>query len=197
MNVPETVTRPLRALPDGYVVKRVIDFGKGSWVLAANLLALPSALLFGASFYLMATLRGDAFLLSADPSLCLPALFLLVFSSIVLHELIHGLGFWWFTRTRPRFGCTLWGAYAAAPDWYLPRNQHLIVGLLPFATITSIGVLLLFVVPASWAVVIGGLLVWNAAGATGDLLVAFFEILETRTTLIQDAGMRITFYWSG
>jgi hypothetical protein len=196
-----TSARPLRTLPDGYAVKRIIDFTKGSWILVMNLLALPSLLLFGSFFYLVAVLvrSGDSvhlFSTLADLSFCLPILFL-VFLSIILHELIHGLGFWWFTRTRPRFGYTLWGAYAAAPDWYLSRNQHLIIGLSPFVTITSIGGLLLFVVPASWVSVVVCLLVLNAASAMGDLLVCFFEMREGRSTLIQDTGMRITFYCPG
>ncbi len=49
--------------------------------------------------------------------------------TLVLHELVHGLCFWSFTRDRPRFGWKLIYAYAAAPGWYLPRGRYLTVAL--------------------------------------------------------------------
>jgi hypothetical protein len=59
---------------------------------------------------------------------------------IPLHELVHGLLFWVFTRRRPLFGLRLpFYAFAAAPvDVYLPRNPYLVVALAPLVLLKRI-----------------------------------------------------------
>ena len=58
---------------------------------------------------------------------------------ILLHELVHGLFFWVFTRHRPRFGVKALYAYAAAPDWFIPRGTFIWVALSPLVTISLLG----------------------------------------------------------
>jgi hypothetical protein len=114
--------------------------------------------------------------------------------SILLHELVHGAFFWFFTRHRPAFGLRIGYAFAGAPGWYLPRRQHLVVGLAPLVLLSLLGLLLLAALPAGLlaAVLFGG--VANAAGAVGDLWVVFLELRERREILVEDLGDRINFY---
>src|SRR6266699_209791 len=70
---------------------------------------------------------------------------------LILHELTHGLFFWLFTKSRPAFGFKGWYAYAAAPGWYLPRAQFLVVVGAPLTLLSLLGEALLLLVP--WAVV--------------------------------------------
>lgn len=69
---------------------------------------------------------------------------------IVLHELVHTLCLWWFTQEWPRLGFKGIYAYAAAPAWYIPRNQHLFIALVPLIVLTVIGLLLMPIVPLAW-----------------------------------------------
>ena len=62
--------------------------------------------------------------------------------NLVVHELIHGLFFWLFTGSAPRYGLGLSYAYAAAPDWYIPRRKYQVTGLAP-VVIIGLGCLLL------------------------------------------------------
>ncbi|NJN17657.1 MAG: DUF3267 domain-containing protein [Oscillochloris sp.] len=63
-------------------------------------------------------------------------------------------------------------AYAAAPDWYLPRRPYFSVALAPLLAISLLGIGMLLIVPATWIPVVLLAIVLNAAGAIGDLPVA-------------------------
>ncbi len=114
---------------------------------------------------------------------------------VVLHEAAHGAFFWYFTRERPAFGLELpFAAYAAAPDWYLPRRQHLAVGLAPFVLITLVGLALLPVIPAPAVPVLLLIMVTNAAGSIGDFVMVAWLLAQPKGILVQDTGAAITIY---
>jgi hypothetical protein len=115
----------------------------------------------------------------------------------VVHELVHGLFFWLFTRERPAFGAKSLYFYAGAPGWYLPRSRHIIVGLMPFVVITAVGFILALVVPVTAAVWILLLVVANASGAAGDLMAAVWLLRQPSETLVQDTGVTLTIYQPG
>jgi hypothetical protein len=110
---------------------------------------------------------------------------------LVMHELAHGLLFWIFTRQRPRFGLRLAYAYAAAPDWFLPRNHYLPVALAPLALLSLAGLLVLPFMPAGWLLLWWFFLTGNASGAVGDLYVAGWLLRQSPTVLVKDYGDRI------
>lgn len=59
---------------------------------------------------------------------------------VVLHEAVHGIAFWAFTRQRPRFGWKGWFVYTAAPEGaYLARNPYIVVTLAPLVVLTVLG----------------------------------------------------------
>jgi hypothetical protein len=118
---------------------------------------------------------------------------LVVFNTI-LHEAIHGFFFWLFTRSRPRFAFHWTYAYAAAPDWYLPKKQYLVIALSPLVLISLIGILLFLFVPAGWLPSVWFVLVVNAAGAVGDLAVAVWLLRRPSTCMAQDTGSAVTLF---
>lgn len=189
----------VQTLPPGYQPGGTLDLAKNKVALIGlNIAGLGSFFLFGwVSLRITLALRPDltSFSVGGNGILWL-ALGLLAITvvQVVVHELIHGLFFWLFTRERPRFGFKGAYAYAAAPDWYLPRNQHMVVGLAPLVVITLLGFLFVSIVPG-WA--IPGLLfaiVSNAAGAVGDIAVVTWLLFQPRATLVRDVGDAITLY---
>jgi hypothetical protein len=113
---------------------------------------------------------------------------------MVLHELVHGVFFWLFTRSRPTFGFRGWYAFAAAPGWFLPRGQYLVVTLAPFVLLSVLGILLLAVVPTGTLAAILAGTVLNAASAVVDLWVVFLILRERRPIVIEDLGDGFNFY---
>lgn len=95
---------------------------------------------------------------------------------MVIHEAFHGIFFWYYTGARPVFGFRGAYAFAAAPDWYMPRTPYLITTLAPLVGITLIGLLLMVIVPAKWVASLIFIVALNAAGAVGDMWVAWWLI---------------------
>lgn len=114
-----------------------------------------------------------------------------------VHELVHGLFFWVFTRERPVFGAKSLYFYAGAPDWYLPRSRHVVVGLMPFVTIAVVGFVLALIVPVTVGVWVLLFVVANASGAAGDLMAAVWLLRQPPETLVQDTGIALTIYQPG
>jgi len=169
--------------------------------IALNVVALPLFAVFGWIFLkLAAVIRPEIvtrlFLDRITPN---PSIFFLIFLTVVVgtmvvHEAIHGVFFWLFTRSRPVFGVKLLFAYAGAPEWYIPRNQYALIGIAPFVLITVAG----FAIVA-WAPLAPGQLAlfgitMNAAGAVGDFYVSAKVMLQLRDVLIQDTGVGFTMY---
>ncbi len=113
---------------------------------------------------------------------------------VILHEAIHGIFFWLFTHSRPRFAFRWAYAYAAAPDWYIPRNAFFITTMAPLVLITLAGMVLFYFVPAAWLAPIWFIITMNAGGAVGDLAVAGWLLGQPTVCLAQDRGDAVTLY---
>ena len=116
---------------------------------------------------------------------------------IVLHELVHGVFFWIYSRSRPRFGLRGGYAFAAAPGWFFPRRQYLVIALAPLVLLSILGMLLVAVVPAGALAAILFGMVANAAGAVGDMWIACMVVRERRNIVIEDVGDGFNFYALG
>jgi hypothetical protein len=199
----------LRALPSHYKLHLTLDLAKNRRVATGlNVVAAGFFFLFGwlavllssavRTDTLVAILRALVGLQAAGVLAIIVVLVGLQFLMVVLHEAVHGAFFWIFTRERPAFGLKPpFAAYAAAPDWYLPRDQHLMVGLGPFVVITLVGAVLLFVVPTALVPPLLFIVVSNAAGAVGDFLMVARLLRQPRNALVKDTGSAITVYRPG
>ncbi len=198
-----------QTLPQGYSEHGRISLKKNKPLLLwLNVLAVPwfllCALFFGVMTSLLRPLNfailGSAFPLETPLGAvgAIAALFAAVVITLcvvlILHELTHGLFFWLFTKSRPAFGFKGWYAYAAAPGWYLPRGQSLVVGAAPLILLSLLGEALLLLVP--WAVVpwvLWGLIV-NAGGAIGDLYMIARLMLAPRGAVVEASRGKMTWY---
>ena len=113
---------------------------------------------------------------------------------ILVHEGLHGLFFWIFTGTRPRFAFKLYYAYASAPGWFIPRWQYFFISLAPLLGITFFAVLGVLHLPAVFLLPLYLLVIFNSSGAVGDLWVTGRLISAPSGTMIRDFGDAIEFY---
>ncbi len=113
---------------------------------------------------------------------------------LIIHEIIHGLFFWIFSRGRPVFALSLPYASAGAPTWFFPKRQYAINALGPLVIIGAMGLLLVLLVPVSWILMIIFLVALNTGGAVGDLFV-FIRLLKcSPTSFVNDTGDIVTFF---
>lgn len=113
---------------------------------------------------------------------------------IVFHEGVHGFFFWWFTRQRPRFAFKGAYAYAALPDWFLPRRQYLVVALGPLVVLSLVGTALMTIVPPGWLLSLVVFIALNASGAVGDVAVAIWLAFAPAGAYAQDHGDAVTLF---
>lgn len=190
--------KPLRDLGPEYVLAGKLEVESKQVAIGLNLIGLALLFVFGWIFLLViATVRPEvenASLAGAFDGLTVLPLLLTLVLVLVLHELVHGFFFWRFTGERPRFGFHLVYAYAAAPDWYLPRNSFILTGSAPFLLISILGLILLTVVPFSAVPLVFLGLTANAAGSVGDILVVGWLLANPPSTMARDTGLKITIY---
>jgi hypothetical protein len=113
---------------------------------------------------------------------------------LVFHEGLHGVCFWGFTKSRPRFAFKGFYAYAAAPDWYLPKGQYLVTALAPLVGITIICLVCIAFVNASWILALLWMLTLNTSGAVGDLWVVLVLMRSPAGAYARDYGDRVEIY---
>lgn len=114
--------------------------------------------------------------------------------NLVIHEGIHGIFFWLFTHSRPKFAFRGAYAYAAAPGWYIHRNPFLVTTLAPLLIISLAGLVIMRFVPAAALAAVWFIIIMNASGSVGDMLVAVWILRHTRLGCIQDQGDKVTLY---
>lgn len=107
---------------------------------------------------------------------------------------VHESFFWIFTHELPSFGITPYFAYAAAPQWYLPRNLYLIVGLAPLLVLSVLGSAALFLVPIRVFLFILYAVTIYASGAVGDIVQCILLCFMPTDVLIRDSGRSFTVY---
>jgi hypothetical protein len=197
-----------RTLPENYRPGGQLALAKPLPVLLMNAAALPILLVAGDVFLRLArALRrepappllsgagtGQVMLDSHQLIWIILLIVLAVVITIVIHELIHGVFFWLFTRSRPRFAFKGAYAYAAAPDWYIPRNQYLVIGLSPLALISLAGILILAMAPLPFFWYVYVAVAYNAAGAVGDMTVTAWVLTRPAAALVRDSGDDFSVY---
>jgi len=138
---------------------------------------------------------GGAFTINMETVLDLLRLLLVLVFFVLIHELIHGFFFWLFTHSIPRFGLGPSYAYAAAPEWYIPTRQYLVVGLAPLVLIALGCLWVIGLGPRDWVLPAIFVAAFNTGGAVGDIWIIGRLLLgSTKNTLVNDNGHRVTFF---
>ena len=197
----------MHALPAGFRVASILDLTHNDrMLLLLNVVGLGLFFIFSAMFtvilFRLRPFEAQTALTIGINSLAdgvrICVWFLLVNVAMVfLHEGAHGLCFAFFTRSRPVFGFRWYLAFASAPGWYLPRGQYLITALAPLVLISCLGFWALSALPVAWLQPVLVLMVLNASGSVGDLLVAVLLLRQPPGCLALDEGERVTLFIPG
>jgi hypothetical protein len=110
---------------------------------------------------------------------------------LAVHEFIHALLLWMFTRERPKIVVALkegGGICVRLPSWYLPRNAFLAADLAPVCLLTLAGLLLLPVVPQAHLSLLVFCLAVHLAGSTADITSSAFVFLLPPSTYVTTDG---------
>jgi hypothetical protein len=114
---------------------------------------------------------------------------------ILLHETIHGLVLWGFTKKFPPFGISFMGSvYVNASGWYLPRLHMLAMSLSPFFLISIVGIIFLSFTSGEFFRMTFWVVLLNAAGAINDLAVAGWLFFQPDTALVENSGQALSIY---
>lgn len=186
-----------KTLLEGYVQSGEINLKNNiRLAITLNIVALFLAVLsFFLLFSIAPLLRPSLMITSGTITVGGMAVLVgLIVMLFTIHELIHGFFFWVFTRSRPVFALRLFYAYAAAPDWYIPTRQFMIIGLGPLVMIGAAGMLLMLLVPENWVLSIAIIVALNTGGSAGDLLVLTRLFKLSSTSFANDTGDGVTFY---
>jgi hypothetical protein len=186
-----------KTLSEGYVQSGEINLNKNKRLaITLNIVALFVAvlsffLLFSIASLLRPSLMITSGIITVGGMAVLVGLVVMLFT---IHELIHGFFFRVFTQSRPVFALRLFYAYAAAPEWFIPTRQFMIIALGPLVIIGAVGMLLMLLVPEPWVLSIAIIVALNTGGSAGDLLVFTRLFKLSSNSLANDAGDVVTFY---
>lgn len=188
----------VKILPKNYQARYMLDLKKNIPVaLSLNLAVLFMLFIWGYFFIRIATILRPSAWFGEQGFLgeigIIHVVLVFVFM-VLIHEGIHGLFFWLFTKERPHFGFKLLYAYAAAPEWYIPRDKYIWIGLSPLVLVSILGVALFPWIPIDWFPSLILLLTINAAGSMGDAFIILVTLSHSKNVLIQDLGDRFTIY---
>jgi hypothetical protein len=192
----------IQTLPEGYESDEIIDIAKqvGLSIVMNVVGLLLFFIAYTVLFRLVRNIRSVAsmqffkFQGLGDTFLIILAAILFMAALIILHEAAHGLFFWRYTGTMPKFAFKISYAYAAAPDWYIPRNAYLVIGAAPVVFITVIGFLCCLFIPASMLVPLVLFISLNFASSVGDFYVLLRLMTKPSNTYVKDEGDKMTFY---
>jgi hypothetical protein len=121
-----SMNTPTQILPDGYVQSVEINLKKNK--LLTILLNILAFFIFSISFALL-SIFGTVIRLGTvkmSGSISTGSMLIMLGSTVfilVIQELIHGLFFWMFSRSKPVFAIRPLYAYAGAPAWFFPKHQ--------------------------------------------------------------------------
>lgn len=192
---------PTKYLPQGYMLANRLDIRENRSLLILNLwgVALLVASWIGYS-RLANWIKPGSLTFSfstsriADVFLNIGVILLVTLVMLVVHEGLHGLCFWLFTKSKPLFAFKGFYAYAAAPEWFLPKTAYLITGLAPLLVITIFCIGLMPILPATWTPALFWMLVLNTSGAVGDLWMVLGLLRSPADVLARDRGDVLEFY---
>lgn len=183
-------------LPPDYRVLTVIDLEKDKkafWFV--NILSLVIALVLLVIGLFVSPLEFET---DADNYLTdwiLPSVVLLagMFLYILLHEAVHGVFMYAFSRVRPHFGFRSVFVYAGS-NAFFDKKQYIIIALAPVVIWGMVLLIACLFCQGVWFWTAYFIQILNIGGAAGDFYVSVKLSGYPKDILIQDTGTRMTVF---
>jgi len=112
---------------------------------------------------------------------------------MVLHELVHGIFMWHYSKQKPFYGYTGMYAYAGS-NCYFNKKSYIIIALAPIVIWGIVLLILNLIFQETWFWVIYFIQICNLSGAAGDLYVSYRFSKLPEDILINDIGVSMTIY---
>ena len=112
---------------------------------------------------------------------------------MVLHELVHGIFMWHYSKQKPFYGFTGMYAYAGS-KCYFNKKSYIIIALAPIVVWGIVLLILNLIFQETWFWVIYFIQICNLSGAAGDLYVSYRFSKLPEDILINDVGVSMTIY---
>lgn len=112
---------------------------------------------------------------------------------IILHEAVHGIFIWWYSRKKPTFGLSLAYAYTGS-EAYFAKMPYLVIALSPVVIWGLVLAAVCMLARASWFWVAYLIQVANLSGAAGDYYVSWRFCRLPEDILVQDTGVAMTVF---
>lgn len=112
---------------------------------------------------------------------------------IILHEAVHGVFMYGYSKTKPKFGFTGMYAYAGS-EVYFNKSNYLVIALAPVVIWGVVLAIATALVPDTWFWVIWFIQICNLSGAAGDLYVTWRFSKLPKDILVQDTGVAMTVF---
>lgn len=111
---------------------------------------------------------------------------------MVLHEMIHGIFMYYYSKEKPFFGFSEGYAYAGSHCYYY-KKPYLVIALSPIV-ILGIILLVLNIIFIEYFWLIYFIQIANISGAAGDLYVSYMFSKLENDILIKDIGVSMNVY---
>ncbi|NLE05577.1 MAG: DUF3267 domain-containing protein [Crenarchaeota archaeon] len=116
-----------------------------------------------------------------------------IFPFIVIHEMIHGILMYLFSKIKPHFGISWTYAYAGSKA-YFKKIPYIIISSAPVTIIGIITLIANFLVSDSWFWVVYFIQILNLSGAAGDIFVTATVLKLPSDILTIDSGTEMLIY---
>jgi hypothetical protein len=190
---------------DGYKNIAILDLAeKGTLAFSYLLRAFGFALFTGIFIVLTRLIHPhlpttvETYLNIALPNVPGIASILLAAASVVavlaLHELVHATAFYLDQRIPPKIGGRGLLIFSSAPGYLVSRMSMIVNALAPFIVISTLGLVLIGVVPENLLSWIFIPTVANAAAAGGDFIAVAWLLKQPKDARIEDNGDLLTAY---
>lgn len=183
-------------IPADYVLVKHVDAKSDKKLVGIySVLSFVPFLLYLLVLYVIARYSENGLEIRYENSSVIPTMLLgaamLVY--IVLHELVHGITYKYYTGSKLTFGLTLTVAFCGVPDIYVRRKASVTALLMPFAVFSIIFSALtigLWFVSPLYGILAGILLTVHLGGCVGDLHWAILYSTKFKhcNTLMRDTG---------
>ena len=186
------------SLPDGYSQSYVLDYKRGKKAVgitfgALGLFALVLAIMLIVTRFSFTDLFIDNYQVGIEAIFSSPV-FILTY--IVLHELLHFIGFKIITREKVKFGLNWACSYQDVPNAYIKKWPFFVVTLLPFFIFSSVLLPVAIMIDNIFISFMASFIfACHIAGSIDDFIEAGYLLFYApEDTLVHTNGLILEFY---